>query len=117
MSDQATTVRKPAGNRTRIIGAEPAGVTKKVATGLGMRIKDAFGKRGKHVKIKGMRFIPSTKVDLGQGSFQVMANTVVEVAGDKGKPARAQAFDSVLTVTHRTREGQTLEGVKIPSLD
>jgi hypothetical protein len=115
MTDQATTTRKTAA--TRIIGAEPAGVTKKVATGLGSRIKEAFGSRGKHVKIKGMRFIPSTKVDLGQGSFQVMANTVVEVSGANGRPARAQAFDSVVTVTHRTREGQTLEGVRFPSLE
>jgi len=99
------------------VGLESSGVTRKVATGLGMRIKQAFGSRGKHVRIRGMRFIASTKVDLGMGSFQVMANTVVEVEGASGEPVRPRAFDSVVTVGQGTGDGQVLENVKLPALD
>jgi hypothetical protein len=107
----------PKKESARIIGAVSTGVTNKVATGLGISIREAFGRRGKHIKIKGMRFIPSTKVDLGKGSFQVMANTVVEIAGVNGAPVRPQAFDSVVTIARQPHSGQILESVKFPVLD
>lgn len=82
-----------------------------------MRIKEAFEKRGQHVRIRGTRFIPSTKVELGPGTFQVMANAVVEVAGAGGGPDRPRAFDTVLTVGRRPKAGQVLEKVEMPVLD
>jgi hypothetical protein len=99
-----------------IMGAEPAGVTKKVAAGVGRQIKQAFEVNGKRVRLKGMRFIPSTKIELGQGAFQVMANTVVEVAGAKLGEKRAESVDSVVTVD-REKSGQVLKAVKIPALE
>jgi hypothetical protein len=103
-------------NDAHIVGAKPAGITKKVASGVEEQVKSAFGKSGKQVTVKGMRFIPSTKVDLGQGAFQVMANTVVEVAGT-GSHRREESVDSVVTVDRGERRSQTLRAVKIPSLD
>lgn len=103
-------------NATTVVGATPTGVTKKVVASLGRQIKGVFGQNGKSVVVKGMRFIPSTKVDLGGGSFQVMANTVVEVAGSGGGSTRSQSVDSVVTV-ERVAGGQVLKGVKIPSLE
>lgn len=117
MSDTIPTTHPTKVPETNISGTKPSGVTKKVATRLGSRIKTAFSKEGKRVRIKGMRFIPSSKIDLGQGSFQVMANTIVEVAGIGGRPARVQAFDSVVTVTRQAGEGQMLESATIPPLD
>ena len=103
--------------RTQVVGAVPSGVTKKVASSLGDQIKTAFVRNGKTVEVKGMRFIPSTKVDLGQGAFQVMANTVVEVAASEHAPKRSQSIDSVVTIGHQAKIGQFLKSLKIPSLD
>lgn len=98
-----------------VIGAEGTGVTKKVASHLSRRIKEAYGQSGKHVRLKGMRFIPSTKIDLGEGSFQVIANTVIEIASSSGAK-RAESIDSVVTIDGKKNTGQVLRDVKIPSL-
>jgi hypothetical protein len=99
----------------RVLGAESAGVTKKVARGVSQKIRAAYGGSGKRVRLTGMRFLPSTKIDLGNGAFQVMANTVVQVTGRAGAQ-RSEAVDSVVTVMKKKKEGQVLESVKIPYL-
>jgi len=100
-------------DKVRILGAASSGVNEKVVVGVGRQIREAYGEKGKEVRLKGVRFIPSTKVDLDDGAFQVMAKTVVEVSSgvDAG---RAEAVDSVVTIGRGKDEGQVLESVKIP---
>ncbi len=98
-----------------IAGAQQAGITRKIASRVGDRIVEAFEQKGRRVRVKGMRFIPSTKVDFGQGAFQVMANTIVEAISPAGGPTRAEAIESVVTVSQA--RSQVLETVKIPFLD
>jgi hypothetical protein len=100
----------------RILGAESSGVTKKIAEGVSQKIRAAYRGRGERVRLKGMRFLPSTKIELGDGTFQVMANTVVEVSGGSNMQ-RSEAIDSVVTVQRKKHEGQVLESVKIPYLE
>lgn len=102
---------------TKVVGATPSGLTKKVVSSIGRSIKTAFDQDGRVVVVKGLRFIPSSRVDLGGGTFQVMANTVVEVAASRGAPGRARSVDSVVTVGREGGTGQVLKGVKIPELD
>lgn len=97
-----------------IVGAKPTGVTKKVAAALGREITEAYRDNGRKVRLKGMRFIPSTRMDFGPGKFEVLANTVVEVQGQGGRPSRSEAVDAVLTVGRD--KGQVLHDVKIPAL-
>lgn len=99
-----------------IVFAKPAGVTKKVAEALGRQIKGAYLEQGKKARPKGIRFIPSTRVDLGEGKFQVLANTVIEVAATDGRPSRSEAIDVVATID-RQQTGQVLTSVKIPALE
>lgn len=105
------------GAEMHVTGAVPSGLTKKVVSSLGKQVKDVFQRHGTDVSVKGMRFIPSTKVDLGEGAFEVLASTVVEVAGNGKAPARPEAFDSVITVGRLEHTGQVLKGVKIPALE
>jgi hypothetical protein len=100
-----------------VVGNVPAGVTKKAATGVGKSIRLAFKESGRTVRLKGMRFIPSTKVDLGKGSFEVVANTVIEVGGQNGQPARAASVDSVVTIGRDNSKSQVVMAVKIPALE
>lgn len=97
-----------------IVGAKPTGVTKKVAAALGQEIKKAYKGKGRTVRLKGMRFIPSSRMDFGEGKFEVLANTVVEVQGQAGRPSRSEAVDAVLTIG--SDKGQFLSAVKIPAL-
>lgn len=98
-----------------IVGAEPTGVTKKVVAALGREITEAYRDKGRSVRLKGMRFIPSSRLDFGEGKFEVLANTVVEVEGQEGRPSRSEAVDAVLTIGRD--KGQVLSAVKIPALD
>ncbi len=100
----------------RILGARSTGVTIKVAQALGQQIKGAYQRHGQKVRLKGMRFIPSSLVELGNGRFEVLANTVIEVAASGGRPSRSEAVDSVVTID-RESAGQVLKDVKIPALD
>ncbi len=95
----------------QVMGAKPAGVTMKVASGVERHILDQLG-YGKEVNLLNLRFIPSTKVELGKGEFQILANSIVE-----GTSGRAQSVDTVVTVGRKAQTGQFLRGVKIPSLD
>lgn len=92
------------------------GFTKSVAAGVEKTVRGAYELSGKQVRVKGTRFIPSTVVELGRGRFQVMANTVVEIAGQGGRPSRSEAVESVVTVG-RKKAGQVLDGVKIPAFE
>lgn len=98
-----------------IVGAEPTGVTKKVAVALAREVREAYKGKGRKVRLKGMRFIPSSRMDFGEGKFEILANTVVEVEGQGGRPARSEAVDAVLTIGRD--KGQVLSAVKIPALD
>jgi hypothetical protein len=97
-----------------IFGAKPTGVTKKVAVEFGREITEAYRDKGRTVRLKGMRFIPSSRTDFGGGAFEVLANTVIEVEGQEGRPARSEAVDAVLTIGKG--KGQVLRTVKIPAL-
>lgn len=101
----------------RIVGAKPSGVAESIATGAGAQIVAAYGSKGREVKLRGLRFIPSSKIDLGHGTFQILANTVIEIGGSQGEPGRAQSVDSVVTIGRKHKNGQILQGVKIPALD
>ena len=115
MNKRATA--EPRIGEVHIVGAEPAGITKKVASRVGRQIKDALSLGGNKVYIKGLRFIPSTKVDLGEGAFQVMANSVIEIAGPSGTRGRAESIDSIVTVHRERPNGQVLRAVKIAPAD
>lgn len=110
-SEKLGTVPSPA----HVMGAEQAGITPQTASRVGDKIIEAYERRGRRVRVKGLRFIPSTKVELGQGMFQVMASTIVEGVSSVKGHGRAEAIDSVITVSGS--EGQVLETVKIPYLD
>lgn len=98
-----------------IVGAKPVGVTKKVAEELGREIAEAYRGKGRTVRLKGVRFNPSSKMNLGDGQFEVLANTVVEVEGQEGRPARSEAVEAVVTIGRD--KGQVLRTVKIPALN
>ena len=115
MSDDVKGYAKGIG--ARIVGAKPSGVNDKIAKGAGVQIISAYGDKGKRIKLRGMRFIPSSKIDLGGGSFQILANTVIEIGGSSTEPGRAQSVDSVVTVGKKSKSSQILKGVKIPALD
>jgi len=98
-----------------IVGAKPAGVTNKVAKELGREVAEAYKGKGRQVRLKGVRFNPSSKMSLGQGQFEVLASTVVEVEGQEGRPDRSEAVEAVVTIGRD--KGQVLRTVKIPALN
>lgn len=107
--------RKDQNTAWHIVGAEPIGITDKVARILGAEIETAYRKiKGREVQLKGMRFSPSSRVDLGDYQFQVLANTIVEVAGVDGRPNRSEALESVVTIGGK-RQNQSLKALKIPA--
>ena len=91
-------------------------VTRKVQKGIAKQIMAAYQAKGRDVRLKGMRFIPSTVIELGGGKFEVIANSVIEVQQPGGLPRRSESIDSVVTID-RLKSGQELRGVKIPSLE
>jgi hypothetical protein len=95
-------------------GAEQVGISRQTASSVGRRIVEAFEQQGRQVRVKGLRFIPSTKVEVGHGAFQVIANTIIESAPSTTGGRRAEAIDSVVTIGGVER--QELQTVKIPSL-
>jgi len=109
--------RKPISDRTapRILGAAPLGVTKKLAAQIVRGLRDQLSREGRAVTVKAVRFIPSSRTATGSGSFQVVANTVVEVTPDAGAATRVEALDSVVTVG-RTGRARKLESLTIPAL-
>jgi hypothetical protein len=98
----------------QIFGAKPLGVTKKVASSVGSRIKNAFIQDGRIVTVKGTSFIPATKVQFGKDEFQVMANTVIEISSPGGTSKQSKSVDSVVTIG-RDNGSQILKRVEIPS--
>ena len=107
--------RKDETTAWHIVGAEPVGITDQVARTLGGEIKAAYRKvKGREVQLQGMRFSPSSRVDIGDGQFQILANTIVEVAGVGGRPSRSEAIESVVTIDGKQRN-QSLKNVKIPA--
>jgi len=101
---------------TGVIGAKTSGVTQKVASTVDKKVKSAFLSDGKLVTIKGTRYIPSTKVFLAKDLFEVMANTVIEVASIDSTDKSVKSIDSVVTVG-RENNSQVLKNFNIPSLE
>jgi hypothetical protein len=99
----------------RIIGAEPLGFTEQGATEIGCEVQKLLaGKRG-GAHLKAMRFIPSTLTELDDGKVQVIANTVVEIAG-AGATRRSETIDSFVTFA-RTAGANELQSLSIPALE
>lgn len=96
-----------------VIGAGALKVNKGVYQKIGKVVADQLSKSGAGARIRSMRFLPSTRIDLGDGSFQFVANNIVEVPAGLGA-TRTQAIDSVITVGRDKR--QILERVTIPAL-
>ena len=99
----------------RVLGAVPLGVTKKVTDAIIREVREQFQRDGRSVTVKAVSFIPSSRTETERGSFQVVANTVIEVIPQVGAAARAEALDSVVTVGRNGRT-QTLESLSIPTL-
>jgi len=108
---------KPRGkDHVRITGYKPAGVTKKAAEAVSKRVREAFERQGKNVRTSAIQFLPSTKVALDDGRFQVLANTTIEVS-QNNQLTRGEAVGSVVTLS-KVRGGSTnLEDVEIPALE
>jgi hypothetical protein len=100
---------------TRIDGAVPLGLTKKVTDQIVKGIRRQFNEAGRSVAVKALQFSPSTRTTTETGSFQVLANTIVEVLNATGSQPRIEAMDSVVTVG-RGAGGQKLEALAIPRL-
>jgi hypothetical protein len=99
----------------RVLGATPAGVTKRVTAEIVRDLRNQLSGNGRSVTVKAMRFIPSSRTSMENGSFQVVANNVIEVASDKGSAPRPEVLDSVITVG-RTGGVQKLQDLSIPAL-
>lgn len=99
----------------RILGATPLGVTKKVTDEIVRGLRNQLSRDGRSVTVKAMRFIPSSRIATEGGSFQVVANAVVEVKPGKDHSPHSEALDSVVTIG-RAGGTQKLEGLTIPSL-
>lgn len=99
----------------RILGAAPLGVTKKVTAEIVRDLRNQLSQDGRSVTVKAMRFIPSSRTAMENGSFQVVANTLIEVTPGNHSAPRPETLDSVVTVG-RTDGIQKLEGLTIPAL-
>jgi hypothetical protein len=100
--------------KLNITGTTPAGVTKKVAAHVGREVKKAFSLKGRDVRLKGLRFLPSTKVDLGD-KFQLVANTVFEYRTPRAE-GRSGVVDSIVTIG-KEKGGQFVYSVTTPAVD
>ena len=99
----------------RVLGAAPLRMTKKVTDEILRALRDKLSQNGGSVTVKSIRFIPSSRTTTESGSFQVVANTVIEVLPGNDSPPRPEALDSVVTVGRRGRV-QRLEALSIPAL-
>jgi hypothetical protein len=99
----------------RVIGAVPAGVTVAVAAAIVQGLHDQLSRDGRSVTVKAVRFIPSSRTEMKNGSLQMVANTVFEVTPDAGAKTRVEAFESVVTVGG-AGPTQRLESLSIPAL-
>jgi hypothetical protein len=90
-------------------------VSDAVASAIIKSVRDQFSGAGRSVTVKAVRFIPSSRTETENGSFQMVANTVVELTPESGAPTRVEALDSVVTVGG-TGPTQKLESLSIPAL-
>jgi hypothetical protein len=100
----------------RVVGAEPLKVKKPLTDAVVRKLREQLGQSGRCVAVKAIRFIPSSRTDTGTGSFQVVANAVVEVTAGSNSPPRAEAFDFVVTVGKSPGGIQRLDHLAIPTL-
>ena len=99
----------------RIVAGDPAGVTEVTSKQIGRRVQKIFNEKGFKARVKGLRFVPSTRVSLAGNQFQVVANTTVEFVVNGASAPRSETVDSVVTVAG-LGEDQHLHGVSIPLL-
>jgi hypothetical protein len=99
----------------RVLGAESLGVTKKVTAEIVKDVRKKLNQSGRTVTVKAMRFIPSSRTITANGSFQVVANTVIEEKPSRSSMPRSETLDSVVTVGRKGRV-QKLEDLTIPEL-
>jgi hypothetical protein len=103
---------------TLIHGAVPSGLDDAMVSGMRSKVHAAFDRGGMSVLLQGMRFIPSTKVVHEDGSFEVLAHTIVEVPGQVGISKRRVSFEAVVTVdTDANDTGRSLGSVRFPELE
>ena len=96
----------------RVIGAESAGVATNVAESVSMRVEGAYRHTGHLVRTVAIRFIPSTKTELGNGSFEVLASATIKSLFGR----RLEAADTVLTIG-LVDGRQYLQAVTVPILN
>lgn len=93
-------------------------VTNKVARAVGAHVVEKMRNSGQKVSLDQTRILPSTMVNLGDGLYQVLANTFVTVQPVVSSVSpRHELVNSVVTIKKTQSNAQTLEAVKIPSLE
>jgi hypothetical protein len=107
--------RKTSQMMPRVVGAEALGVTKKVTADIVRALRTQLDASGRRSTIRSVRFITSSRADNDDGSFEVLANTLIDLAPSEDRVPRAEALGAVVKVGHSGR-AQTLEGLQIPAL-
>jgi len=93
-----------------------SGVSEHVLKAIREKLSKIVGEQYEQAVVKSVRFLPSTKSPRKKGDFEIVANTVVEIAGSHPTGLRQPRREQVETVLSFTgpRSSQQLEDISIP---